>query len=84
MLGLSAVGLVLVARRSPRPERRLVLVGFGAMFVIPLLLWGNERFHFPLLPFMAVFAGATIAAVFDVVRSGHASRRADDLSVVGV
>lgn len=63
MLAGSVAGVAVVARRSGRPERRLVLVAAGSLLVIPLLLWGNERFHFPLLPFMAVFTAAALEAL---------------------
>src|SRR4051794_10721315 len=55
---LALAGLPLLVRRPSKPERRIVLVAFGALLAIPLLLWGNERFHFPLVPFLAISAGA--------------------------
>ena len=59
----------------------IVAVATISLLVIPLLLWGNQRFHVPLIPCMALLAAAT----FDwVLQSLHARRRSDDLSVVGV
>ncbi len=82
-LGLSLVGLVLLFVRGERGPRQLVWVAFLSLFWIPILLWGNERFHFPLVPFMALFSAATLEAVASYARR-HASRRTDDLPVVGV
>ena len=31
------------------------------LLVIPLLLWGNPRFHLPLVPFMALAVAALVA-----------------------
>ena len=40
-----------------------------ALFVIPLLLWGNPRFHLPLAPFFALSAAAFVSSVEGLVRS---------------
>jgi 4-amino-4-deoxy-L-arabinose transferase-like glycosyltransferase len=80
-LVLSIAGVPLLFRGRNRSERRIVAVAAGSLLVIPLLLWGNQRFHVPLLPFMAITAAA---AVHWVVRSAHARRGPDDLPVVGV
>jgi hypothetical protein len=63
MLGLGAIGLLLLFRSPRVPERRIVFVAFASLFVIPLLLWGNQRFHVPLLPFLALFAAAALHRV---------------------
>jgi 4-amino-4-deoxy-L-arabinose transferase-like glycosyltransferase len=81
---VSIVGLVVVARRGAIGARQNVLVAFIALFVIPLLLWGNERFHFPLVPFMAVFVAAAVEAARSSYARRHARRGTDDLPVVGV
>jgi 4-amino-4-deoxy-L-arabinose transferase-like glycosyltransferase len=61
MLALSILGLPLLLRRGgATPERRIVLVAVVSLLAIPLLLWGNPRFHVPLLPFMAILAAAVI------------------------
>ncbi|MGH9112092.1 MAG: ArnT family glycosyltransferase [Acidimicrobiales bacterium] len=65
VLAASVVGLPLLVRRSPRPERRLALTIAAALLIIPLLLWGNARFHLPLVPFMVISAGALVAAGVD-------------------
>ncbi len=60
IVGAAVLGLPALLRRSPRPERRLVIVPFVALLVIPLLLWGNPRFHLPLAPFFALSAAALV------------------------
>jgi 4-amino-4-deoxy-L-arabinose transferase-like glycosyltransferase len=59
VMAASAVGVVGLLRRGPRrPERILVAVAFGALLLLPIELWGNVRFHIPVLPFAAVAACA--------------------------
>jgi 4-amino-4-deoxy-L-arabinose transferase-like glycosyltransferase len=59
-LAAAVIGLPWLVRRPPRPERWLVLSVLVALLVIPLLLWGNPRFHLPLAPFIALSAGALV------------------------
>lgn len=73
VLALSVVGLPFLVARAPRPERRLLLVSLVALLVIPLLLWGNPRFHQPLVPLMAVSMGALVVAVIDRQRPEDAT-----------
>lgn len=62
-LGLAVVGLPLLVLRARRsPEARLVLVALLALLSIPLLLWGNQRFHLPLYPYVVVLAAASVDA----------------------
>ena len=59
----AGVGVVLLVRaRDRRPA--IVLMGITGLglLVVPLLLWGNPRFHGPLMPFLAVAAGVAVAA----------------------
>lgn len=64
VMGAAAVGLVGLARRGERrPQRLLVLVGVIGLLLIPSLLWGNVRFHIPVLPLAAVAAGAAPLAI---------------------
>ena len=63
VLGLAVIGLPLLLSRWSRPESRPVLVALAALLVIPLLLWGNPRFHLPLYPYVVLLAAAVIAAV---------------------
>jgi 4-amino-4-deoxy-L-arabinose transferase-like glycosyltransferase len=61
VLGLAVIGLpLLLAAARKRPEPRLVLTALIALLVIPLLLWGNQRFHLPLYPYLVILAAAVI------------------------
>lgn len=62
LLVVAVVGLPLHLRPSRRPQRLLALSGLLGLLVIPLLLWGNPRFHIPLSPFMALSAALAIDA----------------------
>ena len=75
VLALSALGLPLLIVQAPRPERRLVLVTLVALLAIPLLLWGNPRFHQPLLPFMAMSMAALVVAAVDRWHGARATMR---------
>jgi 4-amino-4-deoxy-L-arabinose transferase-like glycosyltransferase len=71
LLGLAVLGLVpLLDAARRRAEARLVLVALTALLVIPLLLWGNQRFHLPLYPYLVLLAAAVIDfAARRIVRS---------------
>jgi 4-amino-4-deoxy-L-arabinose transferase-like glycosyltransferase len=58
MLSAAVAGLPLLLHGDRGPERRLVLVAVVSLLMVPLLLWGNPRFHLPLLPFIALLAAA--------------------------
>ena len=61
-LGLGVLGLVAVrGRRDPRLS--LFLWAMVAMALPPLLFFGDERFHVPMVPFLAVLAAVTIVRV---------------------
>lgn len=65
VIGVLAVGglAVLLGRRNRgRPEVLLVLVSMASLVAVPLLLWGNPRFHLPVSPFLALLAGVGVAA----------------------
>jgi len=70
VLVLAGAGLVvLVASRGRRrPEVALVLLSLGALIAVPLLLWGNPRFHLPVSPFLAILAGGAVAAGIQLFR----------------
>jgi 4-amino-4-deoxy-L-arabinose transferase-like glycosyltransferase len=76
VLVLAVVGLPLLHRRSPRPERRIVFTTFGALLAIPLLLWGHPRFHQPLVPLMALSAGVLAVALAERVSARRTARDA--------
>jgi hypothetical protein len=57
VLSVAGLATLVVGRRPPR---LLVLVALLSLLVVPLLLWGNPRFHLPLLPLMAVSAAGAL------------------------
>ena len=59
VMSASAIGLVgLLRAGSRRPERILVAVAFVSLLLLPVALWGNVRFHIPVLPLAAIAACA--------------------------
>lgn len=64
LLVVAIAGLPWHLVRDRRPERLLVLSGLVGLLVIPLLLWGNPRFHIPLSPFMALSAALALDAAW--------------------
>ena len=56
VMALGVAGLPAFARRDHRPGRLLVASGLVGLLMIPLLLWGNPRFHLPLAPFIVLSA----------------------------
>jgi len=72
VVGVGVVGLLWL-RKAPVALRRLFLSGLLPLFVIPLLLWGNTRFHVPLLPFLSVLAAVTLCRAVGAI---HEWRRA--------
>jgi 4-amino-4-deoxy-L-arabinose transferase-like glycosyltransferase len=46
--------------RARRPARFFVALSALSLVVVALLLWGNPRFHLPVLPFMAVSAAVPL------------------------
>lgn len=68
LLTLAGAGLLFRGWRHDRvlgPRRAIVGVTMLSLFIIPIELWGNPRFHMPLLPFFAIGAAATISWLFD-------------------
>jgi len=61
--------VVLVATgRRRRPEVALALLSMGALIAVPLLLWGNPRFHLPVSPFLGILAGGAVATGIQLLR----------------
>ena len=60
VVGLAIVGLPQLAKRDQRAQRLIVASGLLGLLVIPLLLWGNPRFHLPLAPFFVLSAALAI------------------------
>ncbi len=71
--------VVLLATRRRAPATAIVLVSTASLIVIPLLLWGNPRFHLPFSPFLAILAGGAVGALLDARRPARwgTSSRAD-------
>ncbi|MCH8025452.1 MAG: glycosyltransferase family 39 protein [Chloroflexi bacterium] len=68
--GLGLVGFVLPLRR---PRRIFFLLVLLALAGIPLVFFGDARFHVPVLPFLAVSAAWAVLAAGDVVTGGRRS-----------
>ena len=75
VVGVLAAGglVVLLGRRNrSRPEVLLVLLSTASLVAVPLLLWGNPRFHLPVSPFLAILAGVGVAAAVRFVDARRA------------
>ena len=55
-----------------RPELRRTLLLLIAAYVaaVPLIFFGDPRFHFPVIPLVCVMAGSAMAAVWERARAG--------------
>lgn len=73
VVALALVGLPSLWDRRNRPQRWLVLSGLVGLLVIPLLLWGNPRFHLPLAPFLVLCAALAIDQLWMKLRPPAAS-----------
>lgn len=60
VVALALVGLPSLWERRNRSQRWLVLSGLAGLLVVPLLLWGNPRFHLPLAPFLVLCAALAL------------------------
>lgn len=67
VLATAGVGVLLVSRRRHRPETAIVLVSMASLIIVPLLLWGNPRFHLPFAPLFAILAGGAISVALDAI-----------------
>lgn len=65
---LAVLGLPAFLRRR-RPDVIFVLAALAALTAVPLLLWGNTRFHLPMLPFLAMAAAVPLARLLPVRRA---------------
>lgn len=68
VVALAIVGLPGFARRDHRPGRLVTASGLVGLLLIPLLLWGNPRFHLPLAPFLVLSAAFALEAGWTRVR----------------
>jgi len=60
ILVLALVGIPQLFQTERRPQRLLVASGLVGLLAIPLLLWGNPRFHLPLAPFLVLCAALAV------------------------
>jgi 4-amino-4-deoxy-L-arabinose transferase-like glycosyltransferase len=72
---LAAAGAIVLAatRRRRRPDVVFTLLAMASLIVVPLLLWGNPRFHLPVSPFFAILAGGAAALGVDAIRRRRAA-----------
>jgi hypothetical protein len=64
VMAAAVIGFVGLVRAGPRrPARVLVATAFFFLLMLPIELWGNVRFHIPVLPFAAIAACAAPLAV---------------------
>jgi 4-amino-4-deoxy-L-arabinose transferase-like glycosyltransferase len=75
--GLLALAGMAAFFRGRRPDR--VFTGFAiiTLLVLPLFLWGNVRFHVPLLPFIALAAAVSLTTIWDRLRPARHPDPAD-------
>ena len=71
------MALLLVTRRRHRPETAIVLVSMASLIVVPLLLWGNPRFHLPFAPLLAILAGGAVGAARSAALAPHRDEQGD-------
>ena len=64
VMALAIVGVPAFTRKERRPGRLIAASGFAGLLVIPLLLWGNPRFHLPLAPFLVLSAAFSLDAAW--------------------
>lgn len=55
VLALAVVGVAAFFRRR-RPDRLFAGIALASLVAVPLGLWGNPRYHVPVLPFLALAA----------------------------
>ena len=82
-MALSAAGAVGVLRER-RAAQLPVVTAYVALLLLPILLWGNVRFHIPVLPFAAVLAaGAPLALAPRRVPTADVGNIPGDVAAVG-
>jgi 4-amino-4-deoxy-L-arabinose transferase-like glycosyltransferase len=63
VLALAIPGLLLLLRGPRDPRRVMLVLTIVALLSAPLPFFGNPRFHVPVLPLLAVAAGAAVSAL---------------------
>ncbi len=69
VVALAILGLPQLARPEERARRWILASGTFGLLAIPLLLWGNPRFHLPLAPFLVLLAALAVDAGIRRLRS---------------
>jgi hypothetical protein len=69
VLGLAALGVVIVVLRRRRPEAVFLLGSMIAFAAVPLILFGDPRYRVPAEPLFAIFAAAGTCAIVDALRA---------------
>lgn len=54
----------------PEPRRTLLLLIAAYVAAVPLIFFGDPRFHFPVIPLACVLAGSAMAVVWQRARAG--------------
>lgn len=73
---LGTLGVLTLLRRGDpgmRVPRLTVGIAFLVLLVLPLLLWGNPRFHVPLLPLLAIGTAAVPRVIQQLAGKDRAS-----------
>jgi hypothetical protein len=79
VVGVAVAGLLWL-RQASVALRRLFLSGLVPLLVIPLLLWGNVRFHVPLLPFVSVLAAVAVCRAAQAINEWRRTPEAGGLA----
>jgi len=77
-MAASAIGFAGMVRHgvggsSRAPAQVLVATAYLVLLLLPILLWGNVRFHIPVLPFAAIAAAAAPLAFRKAASGEHRS-----------
>ena len=64
IVGLLAIAGVAQLFRRRHAGRTIVVTAFAVLLLVPMLLWGNPRFHLPALPFFCIAAAMAITWVW--------------------
>lgn len=79
VLALGLIGLPAFATRR-RPRALFFLLCLGGLAVLPLILFGDPRYHVPVLPLIAVAAAVPLSVLLE--RFGQRPRHTADHAVV--
>ena len=63
--GLVVLAGILAFALARDPRRLMVVLAFLYVLAIPLVFFGDPRFHYPAIPLAVVIAAATIVRLWD-------------------